>query len=258
MANNKEKRERADAKNKPLADEFVKSGCDTLWAFCKETKLDYYSLYKYIKRMRSDISLSRAMSGKSKASILAARNKSKRPDVDTLRDLYWNQGLTMVEVAKIYGVSSGSVCHWFEELGITARDYKERVEMWMDDAHKEHWRKLANDGKIGVHRWKDEWQGNKTTWIEAALEKWLKQNNIEFVREFQIEKGSHRYDFWLKGTKLLLETDGLYFHNRDAQQIKDRTQEAFAKDYGFSVLRFTDEEIHATNGKCFEVIKNEI
>ena len=258
MPNNKKKQEQSDEKHKALADDFSKSGHGSLWAFCKEIGTHYHSLYKYIKRNRNDITISRAANGKSTASIFAARNKSKRPYADTLRNLYWKQGLTMVEIAERYGVSSGSVCHWFEELGIKARDYTERVKMWMDDAHKEHFRQLANDGKIGVHKWKGEWQGNKTTWIEAALEDWLRENNIEFVREYQIEKGSHRFDFWLKGTKLLLETDGLYFHNRDSQQIKDKNQEEYAKEYGFIVLRFTDKEIHTTNGKCFEVIKNEI
>lgn len=258
MANNKEKRKQADEKNKPLADNFENSRYDSLWAFCEATSANYHSLYKYIKRNRPNIALSITMNGKSSASTLAARNKSKRPDADTLRKLYWTQGMTMVKIAETYEVSAGSVCNWFEELGIKARDYKERVMMWMDDAHKEHWRKLANDGKIGVHKWRGEWQGTKTTWIEAALEDWLRQNNIEFVREFQIKKGAHRFDFWVKGTKLLLETDGIYFHNRDDQQIKDRTQEESAKEYGFIVLRFTDEDIRTTKGKCFEVIKNEI
>lgn len=255
MSINKEK---SNEKNKLLADDFTKSGHDSLWAFCKETNAHYHSLYKYIKLNIPDIVLSRTTNGKSNASTIASRNKSKRPDANTLRELYWKQGMTMVKISEIYKVSSGSVCHWFEELDIKARDYTQRVKMWMDDAHKEHWRKLANDGKIGVHKWRGEWQGNKTTWIEAALEDWLKKNNIEFVREFQIKKGAHRFDFWIKGTKLLLETDGLYFHNRDNQQIKDRTQEESAKEYGFIVLRFNDQEIRTTNGKCFEVIKNEI
>lgn len=258
MANNKERREQSIEINKPLADEFVCNGFDSLNAFCSNRNISYISLYKYIKRDRPDINLTIKNNGKSKASVFEQRDRSKRPDINALDELYWKQGLTMAEIGEKYGVSAGSVCNWFDELGLKARDYVERVAMWMDDAHKEHFRKLANDGKIGVFRKKNEWQGNKTTWIEAELARWLEENNIIFLREFQIVKGSHRYDFWLKGTKLLLETDGLYFHNRDAQQIKDRTQEAFAKDYGFSVLRFTDKEIKSTNGKCFEVIRNEL
>ena len=253
---NKEKREQSDGKNAQFAVEFATSGYDTLWSYCVETGIPYHSLYKYIKRNRSDIVLSRATNGNSKAHLIAQRNRSKRPDADILHDLYWKQGLTMIEVGERYGVSSGSVCHWFQELGIKARDNTERVEMWMDDAHKEHFRKLANDGKIGVHKWKGEWQGNNTTWIEAALSIWLKENNIEFEREYQIEDGTHRFDFLVKNTNLLIETDGVYFHNRPIQVDRDISQEEYAKEKGYRILRFTDKEIKTTNGKCFEEIKN--
>lgn len=258
MTGNDVKIERSIEKHEPLVAMFLDSGCDSLNAFCIKNNIKYMSLYKYIKLYRKDINLSVQNSGKTKASVCAARNKSKRPSYDVLFDLYWKQGKRMSDIGKTYNVSSGSVCNWFAELGLLARDYTERVKMWMDDAHKDHFRKLANEGRIGVHKWKGEWQGNRTTSIEASLESWLSENNINFIREYQIEKESHRFDFLLLGTNLLIETDGVYFHNRPSQIIKDDLQEKYAKEKGYKVIRFTDIEIKKTQGKCFEAIKNEL
>lgn len=50
--------------------------------------------------------------------------KSKLPERETLRALYWDEALTMREIGKLYGVTLGTVSERMIKLGIRRRRYK--------------------------------------------------------------------------------------------------------------------------------------
>lgn len=247
----------AKEKYEPIVKAFVESESGSLYAYCQENSIQYLGVYKYIKKHRKDILLSVEACGKSKRRKLKDEQRRNSIDSSEIQRLY-DMGMTFAEIGKKYGKCAATICGWFKRYGLKPRSTSEKVKLWMTDEHRERFRKMANDGLIGVHSWKKTWQELRTTWIEKALEDWLLAHGIEYTREFQIELGTHRFDFRLIGTNILIETDGVYFHSRRNQVEKDRNFDAYAKDMGYVVIRFTDKEIKTTNKKCFESILHEI
>jgi ATP-dependent phosphoenolpyruvate carboxykinase len=62
-------------------------------------------------------------------------------------------------------------------------------------------------------------------------------------------------DKFLVRDEIIVELDGLYWHNKPKQKEKDLLFEQQAKASGYDIVRFTDNEISETKGKCFEIIK---
>lgn len=249
-------------KHDPLVTKFLESGCDSLYAYCTEqgySSVLYNTLYKYIKKYRKDIILSASKNGKSKRRQIHLDLRRKHiPSKEVLCELYLIQKKHMGIIANQFGVSMPTVCRWFKKYEIPARSTSEVNKLLMTDEKREHFRKLANSGKTGVFKSNKKWNNGSPTWIEVALMEWLDVNNIRYKFQWQFEPSTHRYDFRLLDHQILIETDGLYFHDRPKQKQKDKRQEQDATDRGFKVIRFTDKQIKKTNKKCFEVILDEI
>lgn len=60
--------------------------------------------------------------------------------------------------------------------------------------------------------------------------------------QYQIPKYYHNYDFYIPEFNLLVEYDGVYWHSKRKNQIKDRKHEVEAKKRGFNITRVTDVE----------------
>jgi very-short-patch-repair endonuclease len=54
--------------------------------------------------------------------------------------------------------------------------------------------------------------------------------------------------------KILIELDGNFWHSTEKQKRLDEEFESLAFQCGYDILRFTDQEIKKTKGKCFERI----
>lgn len=239
-----------------IANEF--SRCEmSLLEFCEEKNVPYMKLYKHIKSNRPDIKLSTTNNGKTSRSRKDQANRcSDLPNKDKFMKWYFEDKMTYEEIGKIVNRSASAVCLHFKKIGIKGRTRAERNELWMTEQHKEHWRRLCNEGKMGVFA--GSWSGHKNTWIEKAFILWCQENKVSYTHQFQITEDSHRYDFLLDGTNILIEVDGLYFHKRPTQATKDRKNERFAEENGYRVIRFTDKEIKQSKSKCFMRILNEL
>jgi very-short-patch-repair endonuclease len=75
-------------------------------------------------------------------------------------------------------------------------------------------------------------------WCELLRNKQMM--SFSFLRQRPI--GPYIADFFSKELNLVIEVDG-YTHTLDEVQIKDKTKTAYLQELGFSVLRFTDEEV---------------
>ena len=49
----------------------------------------------------------------------------KKPTKDELYDLYWNKGLSTVEIGKIFGFNNNTIRRWMIEYGIPRRSLSE-------------------------------------------------------------------------------------------------------------------------------------
>jgi very-short-patch-repair endonuclease len=262
MATNREKIQQSKEKHEPIVEDFLKSECDSLLSYCTGKGYSpniYRSLYVYIKKYRSDISLNISNNGKTiRHKSHLQKRLSQIPSKDTLIRLYENEKRLMKDIAREFGVSCPTVCYWFKRYGIEARSKSEVNSMRMTDEARDHLRKLANSGRIGVFSNDKKWRNGIPTWIELSMMRWLDSNKIKYETQWQFEPSGHRYDFRLTDYKLLIETDGVFFHNREKQKSKDVLHEKEANDRGFCVIRFTDKQIKESKEECFKEIHYEI
>jgi len=250
-------------KHDPIANDFLHSKYDSLYSYCLNagyTTKEYNSIYRYIKKYRPDISICVKNNGKTKRHLIRLEQRTNSiPTKKVLKELYVVQKKLMKEIANQFGVSVPTVCIWMKNYKIPARSNSEKAKMvWMDEEKRDHLRKMANEGKIGVFHSDSKWRNGKPTWIESFLMEWLDKNQIPYNYQWQFSPTTHRYDFRISDYSILVETDGLYFHNRSKQKQKDELHDIEAYERGFKVIRFTDKQIKETNGQCFERILHEI
>ena len=217
----------------------------SLMSACEEIGVKYNSAYAYVKKNNITI----PKTNNAKISKQRLRNSHIKFDIDKdkLNELYHTEKLNLYEISEIYNVSAATVLNGMKYYDIPRRTKSEAGLLLYNNNPelREVLRQHAYRLKIG----------NKDTWIELAFKDWANNNNIDISPQFIITEGKHNYDFLIDGTNIIIETDGLYWHTKPDQMLKDRQFEKEAKSSGYIVLRFTDKEIEETNSQCFEEIK---
>ena len=82
----------------------------------------------------------------------------------------------------------------------------------------------------------------KNTSIELTVKKFLDDNNIKYVQQFNLGN-KFQCDFYLPIANLIVECDGEYWHNREDMKKRDKAKNAYAKKCGFKMLRLPEKEI---------------
>lgn len=238
----------------PQFEEMLKSGYSLNEIHQKYNKYSYSGIYNCVKRNGLSDYVSTKNIGKSRShkKRIEEYDNNHILNKETLEKLYCVDMLDLYEIAKKFNVSPSGVLYRMRKFGVKTRSRTEASKIMYDKKPelRELHRGNANMGKIGVFK-----KGNNysNTWIEREFQKYCEENNIRFQRPFQITKDTHRYDF-LVGDKTIVELDGLYWHNKPEQKIKDEKHEKFARQNGYNVIRFTDKQIKETKSECFKII----
>jgi very-short-patch-repair endonuclease/predicted DNA-binding protein YlxM (UPF0122 family) len=222
---------------------------------CKILNYNYSAVYNCICRNNLKHLVGVEKIGKSRTSKKRYEeyNINHPLNEKVLYDLYVVKEKDLYEISKMYNVSPSGVLFRMKSLGIKTRNKKEASKIMYNKKPelREVHRKNANLGITGVFKKGNNYSNTK---IEQQFEKYCIDNCIPYVRPFQITKETHRYDFLIyEGT--IVELDGLYWHNKEKQKIKDKQHEEFAVKNGYQVIRFTDKEIKETKGECFDRIR---
>lgn len=96
--------------------------------------------------------------------------------------------------------------------------------------------------------------GNHRTDIEVAMAGALKQAGIVF-QEQAVMFDKFQVDFLLPN-RVIVQCDGVYWHDRPEARRRDKGQDAYFKKCGYTVLRFTDKQIKNDIHGCISRIKN--
>ena len=93
------------------------------------------------------------------------------------------------------------------------------------------------------------------TEAESAMWEMLRGKNLEAKFRRQHIIGDYIVDFVCLDSQLVVEIDGGY-HNDPEQKELDRQRTGFLQSKGFSVLRFTNEEVLGNTDETLGIIKN--
>lgn len=92
----------------------------------------------------------------------------------------------------------------------------------------------------------------RKTGIEIKIENELLKANIDFKTQENIEN-IRVVDFLLKN-KIIIECDGVFWHNLKHQKNKDINQDFVLEFRGYKIFRFLEHEINKNPQKCVEKI----
>jgi very-short-patch-repair endonuclease len=92
----------------------------------------------------------------------------------------------------------------------------------------------------------------QNTSIEIAMENELKKQYIPYLPQAPI-KNIALVDFLLPN-KIIVQCDGIYWHNKPNVKQRDKKQDNILTSYGYKIFRFTDIEIEKSPQKCLEKI----
>lgn len=98
---------------------------------------------------------------------------------------------------------------------------------------------------------------NQRTNIEIGMANILTKNSIEFEEQV-VMFDKFMVDFLIEKHKLVVQCDGVYWHDRKKTKDRDREQDAYLTKMGYIVLRFTDNQILKHPNSCLKLIKQTI
>lgn len=216
---------------------------ESLLHIADDYPIEYSRLYAELKDKHPDL-----LSMKKSQISRDRMSESKRLDLphDKIAEMY-TSGKSSYEIARVFNTTPGTILSRLAEMDI---EHNCQSIYWTEE-RKEIQRQKCYDGLIGIHAQGDD--AYRFTKPEREFAAWCDERNIPYTRQFQLEPGTHRYDFYLNGTNIIVEIDGEYWHSSEEQKIKDDYFDLCAKEAGYEVLRFTDKDIINTKGQCFEV-----
>lgn len=180
--------------------------CDSLRSACRLFNFNYNNLYQYIKNYHSEFTCNTANNGKHKAALQSDHNrcKLKQIDLETIKELYFNQHLSMQQIADLFDCSASTICNLFSKHNITARTKSENAK-WLYE-NNEQYREYVQQRNIESYLKRRK----HSTKPEREFADFCKANNIRYVEQYRRVGNKHPYDFFLVDYNLLVEIDGTY------------------------------------------------
>ena len=93
--------------------------------------------------------------------------------------------------------------------------------------------------------------------IERAMADILRKNRIAFDEQV-VMFDKFMVDFKLSEYPIIVQCDGMYWHDRPGVRTRDKGQDAYLVKAGYIVLRFTDNQILHQMPSCIRTIKQAI
>lgn len=222
---------------------------ESLIAICKEMEIPY--IYNSVKSRFPEL-LNRSKSDIIKNKMSESKKILSSNDEEKIISLYLSKN-SMYTIQQKYYPNLCPVTIWnvLNKYNIKRNN---QSEYWTDERRMEYKHKAMN-GEIGIHAQDGKY---RFTLPEQQFASWCELNSIEYERQYQIEPNTHRFDFILKGTNILIETDGVFWHSTKEQMEKDEMFMKFANEKGYVVYRFTDSEIDSSKLECFNILLDKI
>lgn len=169
----------------------------------------------------------------------------------------WNSGLTKESNDKIkeMGLRRRGT-HFTEEHKNKLRKARAEHPLKIRHTQKHSEESKAKMREATINRWKMGEFSYKTTSIEKKVEKWLKNNNVEYI--FQYSIAGFVADFACVDAKILIECQGDFFHCNPSTKhalpkyevqkrnvYRDRLKKQKYKDSGWKLVELWESQINS-------------
>jgi very-short-patch-repair endonuclease len=94
------------------------------------------------------------------------------------------------------------------------------------------------------------------TWTEQRLWQELRKLDANFRRQAPI--GRYFADFATHGPRLVIEVDGGVHERLDEVMLRDFERQQWLEGQGYTVLRFTDDQVRTDVHGCVEAMKRHL
>ncbi len=176
---------------------------------------------------------------------------------DKLKDLYVNKKLTISEIVKIFNCSPGTVYKRLRKDDLVrsvSEALKGRPSVMKGKHHTSETKKKLR--KATIEQLASGKMKRKDTFIELEMERELKRNNIYYQKQVPLYNITV-VDFYLPRYKIVIYTDGDYWHNLPKVKKRDEQQNKILKQNGYKVFRFWEHEINKSTKGCInEILEN--
>jgi very-short-patch-repair endonuclease len=182
-----------------------------------------------------------------------ATQHSKHIDWSGLRELY-DSGMGQDEIAEHYGCSASLVSMAMKTLGIQARPGGPSGWKWTGEQHRKRREAVARGAFEGAQRERFRRLGKSAPKENSPSECLLHQALIKAGLSFETqsrELGRYWPDVKLHQQPILLEVDG-WAHGMPARKQHDENRDAALTAAGFTVVRFSNEEIDTDPDGCVQ------
>lgn len=172
-----------------------------------------------------------------------------------IRHLYIDRRLTISEINKIFHCSRATLHKRLHRYGISIRSVSEALKgkpSPMEGKHHtaETRKKLS---RATVRQLTSGRMKRKDTSIELKMERELERNNICYQKQVPLCNITV-VDFYLPEYKIVIYTDGDYWHNLPEVKNRDEKQNEILEKDGYRVLRFWEHEINRSTKECVDRI----
>ena len=145
---------------------------------------------------------------------------------------------------ELYGAGGTRSCEWCGAGFIPAPNNLEQIYCSKECARRGF--------RLSVRK-KQQTERPRETKIERVMRYELARRNLPF--EAQAEIGTWTVDF-LVGSKVVVECDGAYWHNKPDAQERDLKRDAELQTMGYQVLRFGEVDILERVGYCVDAVQS--
>jgi len=253
------------------------------WNKGMEKKLDINFIKReYLTNLKStyDIAEELNVSNKTiatrlKESGIKLRGDSKRnKTIEVIKRKYENNNITLKELGKEYGLGERSISKILQEYGtklkrVHTQQTKDKIRetmkrkgiqpkqrfsgtIWNKGLTKEDPR-VANNIQGLMENRKFQVLPVKDTSIEVKLQKFLDELKIVYEKhKYMYISHAYQCDIFIPSLNLVLEADGLYYHNYPIGREIDKIRTKELKELGFNVIRLWEQDINKMDLEDFK------
>ena len=158
---------------------------------------------------------------------------------DRLKDLYLNKKLTISKIKEIFNYSRATLHKRLYRYDIPVRSVSEALKGNPSSMKGKHHtletkKKLR---KATIEQLASGKMRRKDTFIELEMERELKRNNIYYRKQVPLYNITVA-DFYLPRYKIVIYTDGDYWHNLPKVKKRDKQQNKILEQNGYKIFRF--------------------